>query len=235
MDTAVYSDIGGRSNNEDACLVKADGECLLLCVADGLGGVEAGELASAEAKSALEAAFAAAPEALDLPAAVEDANAAVLSLQQRTGKKMKTTVAAVYVNGDAVACAHVGDSRIYLFTENGICYQSRDHSVSQMAVELGEITVDEIRGHEDRNRLTKALGNSETCSPESASFPLRGLRAALVCSDGFWECVMENEMREALAKSNGRAHDWLAEMRGALWKRTPPNGDNHTAAAVIFQ
>ena len=53
MKVTAYSDVGGRSNNEDAYLVKANGNRLLLCVADGLGGIDAGELASAEAKNAL--------------------------------------------------------------------------------------------------------------------------------------------------------------------------------------
>lgn len=234
MKVAAYSDVGGRSNNEDAYLIKTGGHRLLLCVADGLGGVEAGELASAEAKNALEAAFAAAPESFDLPEAVEAANTAILSLQQRTGKKMKTTVTAVYIGGDTVTCAHVGDSRIYLFAEDGIRYQSVDHSVSQMAVLMGKITVDEIRSHEDRNLLTKTLGSGEACFPETAQFPLRELKAVLLCSDGFWEYVLEDEMRETLSKSEGEARDWLAEMRRLVRKRTPADGDNHTAVAAIF-
>lgn len=234
MKVAAYSDMGGRSNNEDAYLIKTDGNRLLLCVADGLGGVEAGELASAEAKNTLEAAFVAAQETFDLSAAVESANTAILSLQQRTGKQMKTTVAAVYIDGDTVTCSHVGDSRIYLFAESGIRYQSVDHSVSQMAVMMGKITVDEIRSHEDRNLLTKTLGSSESCFPETAVFPLRELKAVLLCSDGFWEYVLEDEMRKTLSECGGEAHDWLAEMRSLVRERASADGDNHTAVAAIF-
>ena len=234
MKVTAYSDVGGRSNNEDVYLVKAVGNRLLLCVADGLGGVAAGELASAEAKNTLEAVFADTQEPFDLPAAVENANTAILALQKRTGKQMKTTVAAVYIDENTVNCTHVGDSRIYLFAENGICYQSVDHSASQMAVIMGKITVDEIRSHEDRNLLTKTLGGSEVCSPENAVFPLREVRAALLCSDGFWEYVLEDEMRKALLDSKGDAYRWLAEMRSLVCGRTPADGDNHTAVAAIF-
>lgn len=233
MDYAGYSDAGGRSNNEDALLTLEQGGCYLFAVADGLGGVDAGEVASQTAKEALRDGFSADPAGFDLRAAVVDANDKILQLQAQTNKKMKTTAAAVYFTPDEAVCVHLGDSRVYLFGKNGILYQSTDHSASQMAVYAGEITAAEIRGHEDRNLLTRALGASESPKPERAAFPRGEVQAALVCSDGFWEYVTEQEMLFTL-RTEPNAPSWLQAMRALLARRVDGKHDNNTAVAVIL-
>ena len=213
----AYTHVGGRSNNEDAFLAAVADGCLLLAVADGLGGAEAGELASASARSTLKELFDAAPARFDLAAAIRKANAEIIALQQTSGKKMKTTVTALYIRGDDALCGHVGDSRIYLFGGDGaVLYQSVDHSVAQLHVFTGEIAPGEIRGNADRNLLTKALGDAEECTPEMASFPARQLHAAL------------------LRQYAPDARRWLVAMKRKMRERQPRDCDNNTAVAVIF-
>ena len=231
----AYTHVGGRSNNEDAFLTAVADGCLLLAVADGLGGAEAGELASASVKGTLRRLFEAAPAGFDPDAAIRRANAELLALQHTSGKKMKTTVAVLYIRGGEAVCGHVGDSRLYLFGGDGaVLYQSVDHSVAQLHVFTGEITPAEIRGNADRNLLTKALGETEECAPEMAAFPARDLRAALLCSDGFWEYVYEAEMEELLRRHAPDARGWLVAMKRKMRERQPQNCDNNTAVAVIF-
>ena len=136
-----YTDIGGRGNNEDSLLAIESGGAYLFAVADGLGGHEAGEVASRILVDELRRAFMKTPYSFDLEQSVKRANALILSEQDRTGKMMKTTVSAAYVFGGRTYVANVGDSRVYLFDEGNIVFTSVDHSVAQMAVHAGEITV----------------------------------------------------------------------------------------------
>ena len=101
-----------------------------------------------------------------------------------------------------------------------------------MAVLLGEITPDQIRFHEDRGRILRALGQEGDLRPETGEQTLPpGRHAFLLCSDGFWEYVLEQEMEEDL-RAAADPQGWLDAMRGRLSRRTPPDNDNNTAAAV---
>ncbi len=233
MTYSAYSNVGGRGNNEDLLGVEEANGCLLFIVADGLGGVEAGELASETAVGEIKNQFLFEPQSFSLRDSIIAANTEILRLQQSTGKQMKTTVAAVLVTPDRIRCAHIGDTRIYLFDENGIVYQSVDHSASQRAVAAGEITADGIRQHPNRNVLTKALGANEELTAEETTFDVKGIKACLLCSDGFWEYVYEDEMTDMLSKTDD-AESWLTEMRRRLQTRIPRKNDNNTAIFALF-
>ena len=111
-------------------------------------------------------------------------------------------------------------------------FRSKDHSASQIAVYMGEITVDQIRFHEDRNRVLRALGQADALTVEAGWETLRpGRHAFLLCSDGFWEYVLEDEMAADLVRAVDPL-DWLARMRSRLIARVPPDNDNNTAAAA---
>ena len=232
MKYAVYTDVGGRANNEDALLALEKDGSYLFAVADGLGGLEAGEVASDIVVTTMRLMFLEDPAAFDLLYTIEAANDRICEMQKKENKKMKTTITAVLVKDGKVQCAHVGDSRIYLFDKKGVLYQSIDHSVSQIAVYAGEITPKEIRNHIDRNKLTRALGADTPLKIDSYSVPLQDVSAMLLCSDGFWEYVYEEEMI-ALFPADGSPDTWLEEMRKLLDLRIDGNNDNNTAVAVI--
>ncbi len=148
---------------------------------------------------------------------------------------MKSTIVALTLRGSRAAWANVGDSRLYRFRDGKLEFQSRDHSVSQIAVMLGEITVDQIRFHEDRARVTRALGQEEDLKIDTGSAVLeKGSYAFLLCSDGFWEYVLEAEM-EADLQASADPQEWIARMRKRLEKRIPNDNDNNTAAAIWMQ
>lgn len=232
MKYSSYSDVGGRANNEDAYLAVENNGDYLFVVADGLGGLDAGEVASGIATDTLKHLFLSDPGRFDLVGAIGTANESILDCQAVQGKKMKTTIAAVFIRDGIVSCAHVGDSRIYLFDRGEIVYQSTDHSVSQMAVYAGEITRSEIRQHVDRNKLTRALGAESTLKIECQEFSLRDISAILLCSDGFWEYIFEKEMTSLLSVARTPAH-WIEEMRKLLALRVNGKNDNNTAVAAI--
>ena len=233
VDFSSYSDVGGRGNNEDACLAIESEGAYLFAVADGLGGVEAGEVASGIVISTLRQIFLSDARRFDLVDSLRIANELILDCQENQSKKMKTTIAAVYLQDGIISCAHVGDSRIYLFRNDRIVYQSTDHSVSQMAVYAGEITAPEIRRHVDRNKLTRALGVESELKIELKEFLADDVTALLLCSDGFWEYVYEEEM-SALLSAATTPDQWIEEMRKLLSLRVNGNNDNNTAVAAVL-
>lgn len=193
--TASYTDIGGRAENEDSTRqLRLGKEQLCLVVADGLGGHGGGAQASAAAADTIcrEWDGDADPEALKR--LVQRGHEAVTAIQTAQCAMMSTVVA-LEIAGNRAAWAHVGDSRLYHFVDGRLVFQTKDHSASQIAVFMGEITADQIRFHEDRNRVLRALGQDGALTVEAAAEALcPGRHAFLLCSDGFWEYVLENEM-----------------------------------------
>lgn len=235
IQTAAYTNIGGRARNEDTVRKSAPlPDRLCMVVADGLGGHGGGEIASAAAADTICGGWNGQVDAGVLLDLVQAAHRNVLSLQTRQCA-MKSTVVALAVENGKAAWAHAGDSRLYHFLNGKRVFQTRDHSASQIAVTLGEISVDQIRFHEDRNRVFRALGQDGDLKVDAHEDPLEpGRHAFLLCTDGFWEYVLEDEMEEDLRAASD-PEDWLARMRSRLTARAPSNNDNNTAAAVWLE
>ena len=229
---AFYSDTGGRANNEDFYLAKEIGEAHLFVVADGLGGHEAGEEASKIAVETIRNYMVDGDEK-NLVEAIELANRAVLYRGKETARQMKTTVAAAFVEKDCTTIAHVGDTRVYAFNKCATVFRTKDHSASQLAVSVGEISEAEIRGHEDRNILLRALGASEKIKVDVVKLDNKSFDSLLLCSDGFWEYVLDEEMIQ-MQSGVKTADSWLYKMRRAQLGRAPDNCDNNTAVAVLI-
>lgn len=227
-----YTAVGGRKNNEDALIISQRDPALLYVVADGLGGHDSGELASEIAVNEIKEIFDSDPKSFDPISAIQSANTKILQEQINMGLKMKTTIVLAYINNDQIVFAHVGDSRAYAFRDKSIMYQSVDHSASQMAVSIGEITADQIRKHEDRNVLTRALGVSENIKVDVVSVPCSQVDAMILCTDGFWEYVYEEDMLKTLSSSKN-PDVWLYKMREILCKNIPLNNDNNTAIIIM--
>lgn len=231
IDISYYSAIGGRKVNEDTVSVLESGNALLALVADGLGGHGGGDAASQCAVSAINSELqncAVNDEAMI--AAITDANQRVLALQADQ-IQMKTTIAALWMRNHAAVAANVGDSRIYQIRGGEIIYQSVDHSVAQMAVYVGEITPEQIRGNRDRNKLIRALGSEQNVKPDSKVLSVEQGDCFLLCSDGFWEVITEAEMLRSLENSEDVAA-WLKKMRSYVEVNGRHGMDNHSAIAL---
>ncbi len=228
-----YSDIGSRKVNEDMAQLTSYPDGALALVADGLGGHGNGDAASRLAVSTVSEVIrssAASPErAVE---AILTANARILQMQGESHRDMKTTLALLWLNERQACAAHVGDTRIYQFRQGRIVFQSADHSVPQMEVCLGRIPPEQIRGHRDRSRLTRALGVREDMQVDTAMLDVEKGDAFLLCSDGFWEPVLEREMLACLAGA-ADAKAWLRSMLSLVSARMTPAADNNTAIALI--
>lgn len=230
LSTAYYSEIGGRKNNEDAQQIVESGGTTLAIVADGLGGHADGEIASqaviktiTSALSHKEVAF------FDLKEAIEAAN--TLLAQDKAYGGMRSTVAVLWMNSSGALAANVGDTRIYQFRDGRIEYQSRDHTLLQLEVISGEIDQSSVRKNPERNCLLRALGANEEVKADIVKISVLPGDAFLLCSDGFWDNIVEEEMIDALADSS-MATDWLKRMRRIANSRMSENADNHTAIAI---
>jgi serine/threonine protein phosphatase PrpC len=236
IQTAHCSFQGGRDYNEDKVICRSDNDTCAIVVADGLGGHGGGQVASELTANYLADTFMSEPKLYPqyINKLFQEANQQVLNAQTPF-QRMRSTGVALFVSGDAAIWAHAGDSRLYRFRDGGIVFQTADHSVSQMAVFTGEITADEIRNHEDRNKVLRAFGEKGVFKPEVSEItPLEaGKNAFLLCTDGFWEFVMEDEMEEAL-KASASPDEWVELMLQKLEARAPSDIDNYSAAAVFI-
>ena len=232
--TAQCSQPGARPYNEDRVFCGRTDQGLLALVVGGLGGYGGGADAAQAAVDSCWRDFQAAPgtgrEALQQLA--QRANEEVRRLQ-RSGGQMKSTLVALAADQGMWAVVHVGDSRCYHFRDGQLLSRTIDHSVSQMEALAGRITDREIRFHADRNKVLRALGGGEEVRPEvRPAEPLQPGDCFLLCSDGFWEYVWEEEMLADLVKSR-TPEDWLRYMAGRIGKRLNPHSDNFSAVALF--
>lgn len=235
MDISVsyYTAQGGRSVNQDAVSLLENGRTTLAIVADGLGGHEAGEVASKQAVSTINNLLQATkPSENAIVNAITQANHDIYALQNPT-EKMRTTVAALWISNGLAIAANVGDTRIYQFRDGRIIYQSVDHSVAQMAVLVGELHPDDIRKSSDKNKLIRVLGDATPPKVDTQVLSVQSGDRFLICSDGFWGVVTEHEMLASITRGTS-AQKWLEQMRRKVDAFSDENQDNHTAIALII-
>ena len=194
------SDVGlVREHNEDSFLLRTP----LFAVCDGMGGHAAGEVASSIAVKVIgEEAPNTADDVL-LGAAIEAANQAVIEAPQKgIGKAgMGSTASAIFIEGNQMAVAHVGDSRIYLLHHGTLVRVTHDHSYVEELVDSGQITADEARNHPSRSVVTRALGSDPEMYADHFTLEVSDGDRIILCSDGLSSMILDDEI-ESIAVSN---------------------------------
>lgn len=233
INASYYSAIGGREKNEDAVSILEGRASVLYMVADGLGGHRGGDLAAQTAVSILSGELGQKPVSVKaMQQAIETANREILS--DRRCLSMKTTIAALWLDEENAVAATVGDTRIYQFRKGEILFQSKDHSVAYLSALSGKENMQRIREDKRRNQLTRALGGESEVKADVFTLNLIPEDVFLICSDGFWEDVLEKEMQEDL-KNSCNAEDWLVFMKKRIENRKRIEKDNHSAIAVFLE
>jgi PPM family protein phosphatase len=190
-----------RRGNEDAFYARAP----LFAVADGMGGAQAGEVASGLAVEVVERGLPDGAGSIEerLRAIVGEANERINALaradQQRAG--MGTTLTLVYVGEEELSVAHVGDSRLYRLRDGVLERLTDDHSLVGELVRQGKITPQEADEHPQRSIITRALGPEEAVEADSHTWPARGGDVYLICSDGLTSMVNEARVGELIRGS----------------------------------
>lgn len=240
LKTSYRCEAAGRENNEDNGIILQLGDKGdLLVVCDGMGGMEAGEVASALAVATIEQWFA--PEQLTdaaladpkqyLKQAIVGADANIKDYTKKDPKTegMGSTIVMAWVLEQKVYVAWCGDSRAYRYNPKlGLERLSRDHSLVQSWVDAGQITEEQAFNHPQSNIITRSLGDPNgVAMPEAAEYTLYENDMLLLCSDGLCGTLRDREIEAVMEQSAN-----LDQCRDQLWQADEKAGwhDNVTTA-----
>ncbi len=237
----AVTDIGKtRIANEDGYFLSTD--CKLWIVADGMGGHAAGKLAStltiqAIAHSMSVAGMRAPTSAAFNPddwliKAFDSAQEQVAGrgLSDAECRGMGSTAIAGVVHGEALHVCHVGDARAYHFSQGRIRRLTNDHSLVWRLVTAGLITPDQARLHPQRGKITQAIGMHAGVKPDLTCIPLTPGDRVLLCSDGLWEALTEEEIC-TIVGSNGS----MLELASMLVDQANAAGGQDNITAVLYE
>ena len=239
IDVASVSDRGlneKRPLNEDSFL--ADRERGIFAVADGVGGAEAGEVASQTAVDVLNEAFrhrvGDGDDVEDLmELAIQRANSSIhqMASEHPRFSMMATTIVALHLDGRRATIGHVGDSRLYRLTPDGnLLRETEDHSIVEEEVRAGRMTPEQAAHHPSKNVISRALGAEPSVEVDMKTIEVDEGSVFLLCSDGITRHLPDNELRDLL--SSGRSPDAVcAEMKDRCYQR----GAEDNLTAVIVQ
>jgi serine/threonine protein phosphatase PrpC len=227
-----------HARNEDAVVTftydkEQDGRTVPIgfyLVADGMGGHDAGDLASRTVnqvvteriiqiqvlpdlrKSTRKLTRESVPAGI-LSEAIEKANEAIVAHGQKANSNLGSTVTAALVIGDVATVANVGDSRTYLLRDGRLEQITQDHSLVARLVDAGVIKPEEVRSHPQRNQIYRCLGHEPTVDVDTCTVQLRQDDRLILCSDGLWEMVPDAEIQRIVedARSPQKASDALIE------------------------
>jgi serine/threonine protein phosphatase PrpC len=237
VEVAAISDRGlseKRPLNEDSFL--SDPERRIFAVADGVGGAQAGEVASRTAVEVLDEAFRHQVEGADIEdlmeIAIQRANSSIFQMAHDSPKlsAMATTVVALHLNGHIATIGHVGDSRLYrLSPDTSLHRETADHSVVEEEVRAGRMTPEQAAHHPSRNVISRALGAESGVEVDMKTIEVEDGTSFLLCSDGITRHIPDSEIRDLLV-STPDAEAVCAEMKRRCYERGAE--DNLTAVVV---
>jgi protein phosphatase len=238
IDSAAVTDKGlskKRPQNEDSYLEM--NERGLFAVADGVGGAQAGDVASQMAVKILAEAFGTSPKNGDaeetMKTAIEQANQAIFQMSHELPQlsTMATTVVALHVAGNIATIGHVGDSRLYRLDGEGNLYrETHDHSVVEEEVRAGRMTAAQAANHPSRNVISRALGADYAVEVDMKTIMFEPHTTFLLCSDGITRHIDDAELRDILL-SNESTSNVVQKLKEICYER----GAEDNLTAVIAQ
>ncbi len=225
-----------RPLNEDSFL--CDHERGVFAVADGVGGAEAGEVASQTAVDVLDEAFRHrlhdGEDIEDLmELAIQRANASIhqMATEHPRFAMMATTVVALHLEGLTATFGHVGDSRLYRLTPQGqLLRETEDHSIVEEEVRAGRMTPEQAANHPSKNVISRALGAESSVEVDMKTIEIDDGTCFLLCTDGITRHISDSELRDLLV--SGRPVDQIC---GEMKQRCYDRGAEDNLTAVIVQ
>src|SRR5271155_5041264 len=218
-----------RRANEDSLLARSP----LFVVADGMGGAQAGEVASRIAVESFHSGLHdASPPEVALATLARAANARIHELSHANAEQagMGTTLTAIYVGEEEVAIAHVGDSRAYCLRAGQLLRLTDDHSLVDELIRQGRLTPEEAVEHPQRSVITRALGPEAGVDVDTRSFHARAGDVYLLCSDGLTTMVGEAQLAAVLL-----AHPQLSDAGEALIAAANQAGGRDNITVVLLR
>lgn len=225
-----------RPLNEDSFL--SDHERGIFAVADGVGGAEAGEVASQTAVDVLSEAFRHRIHDGDdvedlMELAIQRANASIHQMANEHPRfsMMATTIVALHVDGLRATFGHVGDSRLYRLTSNGeLRRETEDHSIVEEEVRAGRMTPEQAANHPSKNVISRALGAEPSVEVDMQTIKIEDGTSFLLCTDGITRHLSDNELRDLLM--SGQPLEAVCE---EMKRRCYERGAEDNLTAVIVQ
>lgn len=240
MIVSAKTDIGVKrhSNQDEYAIRNLNDGSVLAVVCDGMGGANAGNVASHIACQVITSFFERSfrlglnPEGLMalLQSAILSANIEVFNMASKNVELsgMGTTVVAAFVSKDFTVVSHVGDSRAYIIGDD-VTQLTRDHSVVQSLIESGKLTPEEAVIHPRRNVITRALGIEPDILVDSDEYDLKESDFLLLCSDGLSNFVSTDEMSQIFNKTK------TEQIADELVKLANKNGGGDNITAVVVK
>ena len=235
---------GDREDNQDRVSVSGDEHAFLAIVADGMGGHAEGARAAEVAIESCLKAFNLTEHPIEDPRGflqhlIGKANDDVNELGAGLPVELmpRTTLAVALLQGAEVHWAHVGDSRVYLIRNGAVLDRTRDHSHVEILLQEGLITEDEIAHHPLRNFVESCLGGGShlPAMNVSGSHALQDRDIVLLCSDGLWGGLDDEELASFIHADDVPITRKLKEVCEQAITASFPNADNTTAAAVVWE
>ncbi len=218
-----------RRDNEDSMLARAP----VFVVADGMGGAQAGEVASRIAIETFEQGLPeeGSPEER-LAQRVQEANQRIhdVSAREHERRGMGTTLTAAYLDDTHLSVAHVGDSRAYLFRDGELERLTQDHSLVEELVRRGKLTAEQAAEHPQRSIITRALGPEPEVDVDTWTYPVRAGDVLLLCSDGLTSMISEEQVAEILGST-----DDLDNAAAQLIAKANEAGGRDNITVVLFR
>ena len=238
LDYYHFTHRGGRNHNEDAVACQVNGDNGVFVVCDGLGGHQRGEVASAAVRDVFiqNCLPGMRYNAQWMLSSFDQANQHLMTIQNEQRCMMKSTAVVLALNEKRACWANSGDSRLYYIHNHEICAYTEDHSVAYKKYKSGEITRNQLRTDEDQSALLKALGNPERWEPDITEwpYPVEAGDAFLLCSDGIWEYLQDDEIAIDLLKSDN-AKEWAGLLLLRIIERVEPGHDNLTLLTLRIE
>ena len=236
MIVGAVSDVGlKRQNNQDYMFASTEKNFPLFVIADGMGGHNAGEVASSMAVKTVLDKFRENLEKLNnektikllIKEAIQEANDNIYlkSFERQELNGMGTTITMAYVYDTKIFIGHVGDSRAYVIKNREISQITEDHSLVNELVKNGSITPAEAINHPQRNMITRAVGTSYKINLDLYIINYEDKDKLVLCSDGLTNMVDDNTILEVINRNIWRRRS----MRGFLTFRRPPVMRQHAA------
>lgn len=232
---AALTDVGlKRTNNEDSYKINDTKKRKLFIVADGMGGHNAGEIASSEACRMVEEYVSSYDGNIDevLTEAVHDANRELFirASENSAMSGMGTTIDACVVEKNKIHIAHVGDSRVYVVSCDSIRKITKDHSIVGMMLDSGSITEEEAINHPQRNFITRAVGTAMTIEVDIVHETIHNGEWVLMCTDGLTNMVPKDEIHRIITS----ASDVNEAVNGLIDKAKQNGGDDNVTVVLLY-
>lgn len=242
MKIGYKSDVGRiRENNEDSLLViqEHSPDYCVFAVADGMGGHQAGEVASAMAIEGLKKFFVKQniinktyQKSEHIQKLINNINSNIynVSLEKPELHGMGTTLTSVLYRQNQLYISHIGDSRVYRINDEGIEQLTEDHSLVAGLIREGTITKEQARSHPQKNVITRAIGTDLNVKSDTYHYTLQDEDIILLCTDGLSNLVSESEIKHIIESNVD-----LQEAANSLVQLANAKGGTDNITLIIFQ